>query len=75
MDFDPRQYTSSLRNEAGKKRDTMGLEPMGYAVGHYGMKARIGQHDFEPAGRRWISVEHGTKIFFNGFQNHGHMIL
>src|ERR1043165_1548590 len=26
MDFDPRQYTSSLRNEAGKKRDTMGLE-------------------------------------------------
>jgi hypothetical protein len=37
----------------------MGLEPMGYAVRHYGMKAGVGQHNFDPAGSRRISVEHG----------------
>ncbi len=69
MDFDSRQYTGSLRNETGKKRDAMGLEPMGYAIGHYGVKARVGQHDFEPAGCRRVSVEDRMEICFNGLEH------
>ena len=47
----------------------MVLEPMGHAVGQQGMETGIGQHDFKPAGRRWISVEHGPEIFSNHLQH------
>ena len=66
MDFNAREHTSYLRNSPRNKRHVVGLQPMGHAVGQQGMKAGIGQHDFKPAGRSRISVEHGLEVLFDG---------
>ena len=66
MDFNAREHTSNLRNSPRSERHVVGLQPMGHAVGQQGMKAGIGQHDFEPAGRRRISVEDSAEVLFNG---------
>ncbi len=33
-------------------------------VGQQRMKTGIGQHDFNPTGRSWISVEYSPQVFF-----------